>query len=122
MFQLRHGDRHGLVIDVAGISDRDRLGLGIQSRRAGGLGQVHLDALHRDGGEQDEDDQEHKGQVQHRGDVDVVVGLSGGLQLHRSYSAARRMWWRRCSSAKRVISRSPKIWVLATTSLFWEEM
>src|SRR3546814_5664305 len=49
-------------------------------RRAG---QVDLDALNRRRGEQDEDDQEHEGQVDQRRDVDLVVWLLA-LDLHRS--------------------------------------
>src|SRR5581483_3639612 len=58
------------------------LRLGERRRRGvAGVRQVNLHALHGGGAHEDEDDEEHIRQVEHRRDVDVVVGFVF-LDLH----------------------------------------
>ena len=48
-----------------------------------GLRQLHLHPLNRGGGHDDENHQQHIGQVQHGRDIDVIVRLVVFLNLHR---------------------------------------
>ena len=56
--------------------DGDRLGARLgEARLRAGLGQVDHDALHGGRRQDDEDDEQHVGEIQHRHDVDLVVDL-----------------------------------------------
>ena len=82
-FQLGQGDPHAIDQDRPRGGDLDDLHLALlHARLVARLGQAHGQALHGRRGHQDEHHQQDIHQIQHRRDVDRIVGLVVGLDLH----------------------------------------
>ena len=85
LLQFRQRNRHGIQKYLTFVVDRDGLSLRFgKTRRSTGLGQINLHTLDRGRAHQDENNEQHIRQIEHRRDVDVVVGFVFALDLHGS--------------------------------------